>query len=101
MVVAKVRPAHVPVEVLGLQVEREHVRQDGVHRAGDVAGRAALRSVGVASGATCRRLRSAVLFADCTVILVVKAARLRLMALSAPLHRGAFPLRMKGKPLGP
>jgi hypothetical protein len=30
------RPAHLPVEVLGLQVEREHVRQDGVHGSGDI-----------------------------------------------------------------
>ena len=39
MVVAEVRPAHVPVEILSLQVKREHVRQDGVHRRRDVIGR--------------------------------------------------------------
>src|SRR5262249_15875212 len=29
----------VPVEVLGFQVQREHIRQDGVHRPADVLGR--------------------------------------------------------------
>ena len=33
------RATHVPVEVFGLHVEREHIRQDGVHRRGDVFGR--------------------------------------------------------------
>jgi hypothetical protein len=36
VIIAEVRPAHVPVEVLGLQVEREHVRQDSVHGSGDI-----------------------------------------------------------------
>jgi len=37
--VAEVGPAQVPVEVLGLEVEREHVRQDRVHHPGDIARR--------------------------------------------------------------
>src|SRR5690606_14107104 len=37
MVVAEVRPAHVPVEVLGLEVECEDVGQNEVHRRGHVA----------------------------------------------------------------
>jgi hypothetical protein len=42
MIVAKVRARHVPVEVLGLQVERQHVRQEDVERTGDVAHRIGL-----------------------------------------------------------
>ena len=42
VVVAEVRAAHVPVEVLGLQVEREDVGEHGVHGAGDVLGRLGL-----------------------------------------------------------
>ena len=37
MVVAEVRARHVPVEVLRLQVEREHIGEQRVERAGDVA----------------------------------------------------------------
>jgi len=36
MIVAEMRPADVPVEVLGLEIEREAVRQDGVERTGNV-----------------------------------------------------------------
>src|SRR6266436_4531247 len=50
MVVAKVRSTHVPVEVLGLHVEREHVRQDSVHCRGDV-----LRRCGAQVGASSER----------------------------------------------
>src|SRR5271165_4214925 len=39
MVIAEVRAAQVPVEVLGLQIKREHVRQDGVHGSRDVPSR--------------------------------------------------------------
>src|SRR5437762_12090538 len=39
VIVAKVRAAHVPMEILGFQVEREHVRENGVHGAGYVPGR--------------------------------------------------------------
>ena len=37
MVVAEMRPADMPVEILGLEIEREGVGQQGVERAGDVA----------------------------------------------------------------
>ncbi len=37
MVVAEMRPADVPVEILGLEIERERIRQHAVERAGDVA----------------------------------------------------------------
>jgi hypothetical protein len=36
VVIAEMRAAHVPVEILRLDVQREHVRQDAVHRRGDV-----------------------------------------------------------------
>ena len=36
MIVAEMRPADVPVEILGLEIERENVGQQGVERAGDV-----------------------------------------------------------------
>jgi hypothetical protein len=36
VIVAEVRAAHVPVEVLGLEVEREHVGEDAVQCAGDI-----------------------------------------------------------------
>ena len=36
VIVAKVRAAHVPVEVLGFQVEREHIGQHAVQGGGDV-----------------------------------------------------------------
>jgi hypothetical protein len=39
MIVAEVWPAHVPVEVLGLEVKRERVRQDRIHGACDILGR--------------------------------------------------------------
>ena len=45
VVIAKVRAAHVPVEILRLEVQGEHVGQDAVQRAGDV-GRGARREVG-------------------------------------------------------
>jgi hypothetical protein len=32
------RATHVPVEIFRLQVEREHVRQNGVHGTGNVLG---------------------------------------------------------------
>src|SRR5262245_47974989 len=37
MVIAEVRPGNVPMKVLGLQIKREHVRQQPVERAGNVA----------------------------------------------------------------
>src|SRR5262245_45692084 len=37
MVVAEVRPGNMPMKILGLQVQREHVGQQPVERAGDVA----------------------------------------------------------------
>ena len=39
VVVAEVRAAHVPVKILGLQVQREHIGQDAVHPAFDALGR--------------------------------------------------------------
>jgi hypothetical protein len=45
VVVAEVRAAQVPVEVLRLQVQREDVGEDAVHRAGDVT-RGLRRQVG-------------------------------------------------------
>src|SRR5437762_4517948 len=39
VIIAKVRAAHVPMEILGFQVEREHVRENGIHGAGNVLGR--------------------------------------------------------------
>src|SRR5438477_9481257 len=38
VVVAEMPAAHVPVEIFRFQVERKHVREDGVHRAGNVFG---------------------------------------------------------------
>src|SRR6266436_6429329 len=38
VVVAKMRATHVPVEIFRLQVECEHVRQNGVHGTGNVLG---------------------------------------------------------------
>src|SRR3954467_2498155 len=32
------RTAHVPVKILRFQVEREHIREDGVHGAGNIFG---------------------------------------------------------------
>ena len=37
VIVAKVRPGHVPMKVLGLEIERERVGKKKVQRAGDVA----------------------------------------------------------------
>jgi hypothetical protein len=42
VIVSDVRAAHVPVKVLGLQIERKHVRHDGVHGSRDVLGRSCL-----------------------------------------------------------
>jgi hypothetical protein len=39
VIVAKVWPRHVPVKVLGLEIEREHIGKEGVQRPGDVAHR--------------------------------------------------------------
>jgi hypothetical protein len=39
MVIAEVRATHVPVEIFGFQIEREHVGQNGVHCRCDVPGR--------------------------------------------------------------
>jgi len=36
VVVAKMRTAHVPVEIFRFHVEREYIRQDAVHRGSDV-----------------------------------------------------------------
>src|SRR5450755_2447734 len=38
MIVAEMRATHVPVKILGLQIERENIRQDRIQRAGDVLG---------------------------------------------------------------
>ena len=37
MIVAEMRSADVPVEVLGLQIKREHIGEQRVERAGDIA----------------------------------------------------------------
>ena len=37
VVVAEVRPRHMPVEVLGLHVQCEHVGEQGGERAGNIA----------------------------------------------------------------
>ena len=37
MVVAEMRPADMPVEILGLEIEREHVGEQRIEGAGDVA----------------------------------------------------------------
>jgi len=39
VVIAEVRPAQMPVEVLRLQVEREHIRKQGVHGSGNIPAR--------------------------------------------------------------
>ena len=39
LVVAKMRSAHVPVEILGLHIQREDIREDGVQRGGHAAAR--------------------------------------------------------------
>ena len=51
MVVAEVRPADVPVEILGLEIERKAVGQDAVQRLGNVATPSSTRSVGVSRSA--------------------------------------------------
>jgi hypothetical protein len=38
VVIAKVRTAHVPMEIFRFQVKREHVSEDGVHRRCNVLG---------------------------------------------------------------
>src|SRR6267143_7035624 len=38
VIIAEVWTAHVPVEILGLQIEREHVRQNCVHGAANIFG---------------------------------------------------------------
>src|SRR5205807_1412195 len=37
MIVAEVRTRHMPMEVLRFQVEREHIREQGIERPGNVA----------------------------------------------------------------
>jgi hypothetical protein len=56
MIIAEMRPADVPVEVLGLEIERKAVRQDRVHGLGNLAhrlvgqvGRGVQRLVGLAA----------------------------------------------------
>ena len=39
MVITEMGSAHMPVKVFRLQVEREHIGQNGVQRPGDVPGR--------------------------------------------------------------
>src|SRR5260370_38433189 len=46
MVIAEVRPAHVPVEVLGLEVEREYIRKQLAERIGDLSNRSAAEAGG-------------------------------------------------------
>jgi hypothetical protein len=52
MVITEVRAAHVPMEILGLHVEREHIGENGIHRSAYVLDPARERSVRVASGAS-------------------------------------------------
>src|SRR5689334_20128754 len=59
VVVTEVRATHVPVEVLGLDIDREHVGHQGVERARDILYRVR-GDVGAwceASFATCDQLR--------------------------------------------
>src|SRR5262249_15590345 len=44
VVVAEMRSAHVPVKVLGLDVEREHVRERAVQRRGEITHRVRLQA---------------------------------------------------------
>ena len=37
VVVAEMRPADMPMEILGLEIEREHIGEQRVERAGDIA----------------------------------------------------------------
>src|SRR5471032_2053653 len=39
VIVAEMRPAHMPVEVLGLEIDREHIRQEWAQRSRYVTGR--------------------------------------------------------------
>ena len=36
VIIAEMMPAHVPMEIFGFQIEREHVRKDRVHRSRDI-----------------------------------------------------------------
>jgi hypothetical protein len=38
VIIAEMRPAYVPVKIFGLHVEREHIRENGIHRAAYVFG---------------------------------------------------------------
>ena len=91
VVVAKVRSAHVPVEILGLQVHRENVGEDRIERAGDVVGGAFSRSLDVASGAFWRRLRSWVLLAVGFVI----ASSVWVISCGNPATEARPPLRIR------
>jgi hypothetical protein len=39
VIIAKMWSAHMPVEIFRFDIEREHVREDRVHRSGDILGR--------------------------------------------------------------
>ena len=39
MIVAEVRAGHMPMEILGLQIEREHVGEQDIERAGNLRNR--------------------------------------------------------------
>ncbi len=63
MVVTEMRSGHVPVEVLGFEIEREHIRQHGGCAGGDVLHRVATQS--------CRRFQrsSATQLTDWSMVL--------------------------------
>src|SRR5580698_807367 len=50
VIVAEVRAAHVPMEILGLEVQGEDIGQDGVHRARDIFSGALLQIRGGIQG---------------------------------------------------
>src|SRR6266849_2089498 len=53
MVVTKVIPSHVPVEVLGLEIESEYVGQQSAKRIGNLFNRAAAEASGCGKGLAC------------------------------------------------
>ena len=77
MVVTKMGTAHVPVEILGLQIKCERVRQDGIHGAGHII-RGIFRQVGWGTQAACSLRPS---FSATTLVLF--------MAYTVPFIRGS------------
>src|SRR6266852_3216400 len=53
MVVTKVIPSHVPVEVLGLEIESEYIGQQSAKRIGKPSSRAAAEASGCGNGLVC------------------------------------------------